>query len=194
MNKHCNSIDPAQWSLQVTIGVTQKDIGRSTADDSSRLGHNEHSWSLYWSGTAFSLWHAGKETVLAAPKARRIGVYVDQQAGVLAFYRVSHNQVHHICCVETEFSGALYPGFRFWSGVGSTITICQLGWVMKAHENPYLWCYLTDVSYFDFQLSVNVYGDLWLWSVKFVDSPLGATTSIQINESLSVQGFQKQST
>ncbi|XP_026790701.3 finTRIM family, member 86 [Pangasianodon hypophthalmus] len=117
-----------EWTGQkVTIGVTYKDIGRSTADDSSRLGHNERSWSLYWSGTAFSLWHAGKETVLAAPKARRIGVYVDQQAGVLAFYRVSHNQAHQICCVETEFSGALYPGFRFWSGVGSTITICQLG-------------------------------------------------------------------
>ncbi|KAG7321801.1 hypothetical protein KOW79_014659 [Hemibagrus wyckioides] len=116
-----------EWTGQkVTIGVTYKDIGRSPADDSSRLGHNEFSWSLYWSGTAFSLWHAGKETALAAPKARRIGVFLDQQAGVLAFYRVSHNQAHQICCVETEFSRALYPGFRFWSGVGSTITICQL--------------------------------------------------------------------
>ncbi|KAF4086170.1 hypothetical protein AMELA_G00103170 [Ameiurus melas] len=116
-----------EWTGQkVTIGVTYKEIGRSTADDGSRLGHNEHSWSLYWSGTAFSVWHAGKETVLAAPKARRIGVYVDQQAGVLAFYRVSHNQAHQICCVQTEFRGALYPAFRFWTGVGSTITICPL--------------------------------------------------------------------
>ncbi|XP_060800115.1 finTRIM family, member 86 isoform X2 [Neoarius graeffei] len=117
-----------EWTGQkITIGVTYKDIGRATMDDHSRLGYNKHSWGLYWSGTAFSLWHAGKETVLAVPKARRIGVYVDQQAGVLAFYRVSHNQAHQICCVETEFSGALYPGFRFWTGVGSTITVCQLG-------------------------------------------------------------------
>ncbi|XP_053503722.1 finTRIM family, member 86 isoform X2 [Ictalurus furcatus] len=117
-----------EWTGQkVTIGVTYKEIGRSTADDRSRLGHNEYSWSLYWSGTAFSLWHAGKETVLAAPKGRRIGVYVDQQSGVLAFYRVSDNQAHQICCVQTEFRGALYPGFRFWTGVGSTINICQLG-------------------------------------------------------------------
>ncbi|TSN57742.1 Tripartite motif-containing protein 16 [Bagarius yarrelli] len=116
-----------EWTGQkVTIGITYKDIGRSTSDDTSRLGHNELSWSLYWSGTTFSVWHAGKETVLAAPKARRIGVYVDQQAGVLAFYRVSHNQAHQICCVETEFNRPLYPGFRFWTGVGSTITICQL--------------------------------------------------------------------
>lgn len=125
--KHCSSTNAAQWSLQITIGVTYKDIGRSTMDDHSRLGYNKHSWGLYWSGTAFSLWHAGKETVLAVPKARCIGVYVDQQAGVLAFYRVSHNQAHQICCVKTEFSGALYPGFRFWTGVGSTITVCQLG-------------------------------------------------------------------
>ncbi|KAM9468680.1 finTRIM family, member 86 isoform 1-T1 [Clarias gariepinus] len=123
---------PYYWEVEwtgpkVTIGVTYKDIERSTTDDSSRLGHNEHSWTLYWSGTAFSVWHAGRETVLDAPKARRIGVYVDQQAGVLAFYRVSHNQAHQICCVETEFTGPLYPGFRFWTGVGSTITICQLG-------------------------------------------------------------------
>ncbi|KAI4901362.1 hypothetical protein NFI96_001299 [Prochilodus magdalenae] len=122
---------PYYWEVEwtgpkVTIGVAYKDMARSAADDSSRLGHNEHSWTLYWSGTAFSLWHAGKETILAAPKARCIGVYLDQQAGVLAFYRVSHKQAHQICCVETEFTAALYPGFRFWSGAGSTITICHL--------------------------------------------------------------------
>ncbi|KAL7831977.1 hypothetical protein AOLI_G00295250 [Acnodon oligacanthus] len=122
---------PCYWEVEwtgqkVTIGVAYKDMARTAADDRSRLGHNEHSWSLYWSGTAFSLWHAGKETALAAPKARHIGVYVDQQAGILAFYRVSHNQAHQICCVETEFSAPLYPGFRFWSGVGSTITLCHL--------------------------------------------------------------------
>ncbi|XP_072547855.1 finTRIM family, member 86 [Salminus brasiliensis] len=116
-----------EWTGQkVTIGVAYKDMVRSTSNDSSRLGHNEQSWTLYWSGNAFSLWHAGNETSLAAPKARRIGVYLDQQAGVLAFYRVSHNQAHQICCVETEFSAALYPSFRFWSGVGSSITLCHV--------------------------------------------------------------------
>ncbi|XP_007236822.3 finTRIM family, member 86 isoform X1 [Astyanax mexicanus] len=116
-----------EWTGQkVTIGVAYKEMPRSPSDDSSRLGHNEQSWTLYWSGTAFSLWHAGKETTLAAPKSRKIGVYLDQQAGLLAFYRVSHNQAHLICCVETEFSAAVYPSFRFWSGVGSTFTVCQL--------------------------------------------------------------------
>ncbi|XP_066521618.1 finTRIM family, member 86 [Hoplias malabaricus] len=116
-----------EWTGQkVTIGVAYKNMLRSTTDDSSRLGHNEHSWTLYWSGTAFSFWHAGKETAVAGLKARRIGVYLDQHAGVLAFYRVSNNQAHQIYCVKAEFSRPLCPGFRFWSGVGSTITICDL--------------------------------------------------------------------
>lgn len=115
------------WTGQrVTLGVAYKDMKRSAAEDSARLGHNTQSWSLYWSGKAFSMWHAGKETVLVGPKARRIGVYLDQQAGVLAFYRVSHNRAHEICCVHTHFDGPLFASFRFWSGVGSSITICEL--------------------------------------------------------------------
>lgn len=111
---------------QVTVGVAYKDMERSAAEDSSRLGHNTRSWSLYWSGKAFSVWHAGKETALSGPKARRIGVYLDQQAGVLAFYRVSHGQAQEICCVHTHFHAPLFASFRFWSGVGSSITICEL--------------------------------------------------------------------
>ncbi|XP_030633901.1 finTRIM family, member 86 [Chanos chanos] len=116
-----------EWTGQkVTVGVTYKDIARTPSDDSSRLGHNEQSWTLYWTGSVFSFWHAGKETQLSGPKARRIGVYLDQQEGVLAFYRVSHGHADLIHSICTDFTGALFPGFRFWSGVGSTITICQL--------------------------------------------------------------------
>ncbi|XP_077080837.1 finTRIM family, member 86 [Siphateles boraxobius] len=122
---------PSYWELEwtghrVTVGVAYKDMDRSSAEDSARLGHNTHSWSLYWSGKAFSLWHAGRETALAGPKARRVGVYVDQQAGVLAFYRVSHRQAQEICCIHTHFQGPLFASFRFWSGVGSSVTICEL--------------------------------------------------------------------
>uniref|UniRef100_A0A8C2K179 FinTRIM family, member 86 n=1 Tax=Cyprinus carpio TaxID=7962 RepID=A0A8C2K179_CYPCA len=122
---------PYYWELEwtgqrVTVGVAYKDMKRSASDDSARLGHNPQSWSLYWSGKAFSLWHDGKETALVAPKAKRIGVYLDQQNGVLAFYRVSHNQAQEICSVHTHFDRPLLPSFRFWSGVGSSITICEL--------------------------------------------------------------------
>ncbi|KAL0972771.1 hypothetical protein UPYG_G00194560 [Umbra pygmaea] len=116
-----------EWTGQkITVGVAYKHMNRREADDSSRLGHNEQSWGLNWSGTGFSMWHTGKETQIGSIKARRLGVYLDQHKGVLAFYRISNNHAELIHSLETDFSGPLYPGFRFWSGVGESVTLCQL--------------------------------------------------------------------
>lgn len=123
---------PYYWEMEwtghkITVGVTYREMDRKSSGDSSRLGHNLQSWALNWSGTGFSLWHAGTETQLGAPKARRLGFYLDQHAGFLAFYRVSNNQAQLIHSLQTQFTGPLYPGFRFGSGIGSTVTLCQLG-------------------------------------------------------------------
>ncbi|XP_041796852.1 finTRIM family, member 86 [Chelmon rostratus] len=116
-----------EWTGQkITVGVAYKEMERKGSDDKSRLGHNALSWSLYWSGTGFSFWHDGQEKLLGSPKARRIGIYLDQHAGILAFYRITHNQADLIHLHRSQFDGALYPGFRFWAGVGATVTVCQL--------------------------------------------------------------------
>lgn len=122
---------PYYWEVEwtghkVTIGVTYKEIERKSSDDKSRLGHNAYSWSLYWSGSGFSFWHNGQEKLLGSPKARRIGVYLDQQVGILAFFSIANNKASLIHRHLTQFSGPLYPGFRFWSGAGSAVTVCQL--------------------------------------------------------------------
>ncbi|RVE64381.1 hypothetical protein OJAV_G00125230 [Oryzias javanicus] len=122
---------PYYWEVEwtgkkVTIGVAYKEMARDTTDNSSRLGHNGLSWGLYWSGTGFSFWHNNQEKLLGAPKARRIGIYLDQHVGVLSFHSVANNKATLIHRHQTQFTGALYPGFRFWSGVGDTVTICQL--------------------------------------------------------------------
>lgn len=122
---------PYYWEVEwtghkVTIAVTYKELDRAGNDNSSRLGRNPLSWAIYWSGTAFSLWHNGKETTLPGPKAHRIGVYLDQQEGLLAFYRVSHGRAELIHMLREDFNGPLFPAFRFWTGVGATITICEL--------------------------------------------------------------------
>lgn len=121
----CLYFSPA---VQITIGVAYKQMERKGSDDRSRLGHNAQSWSLYWSGTGFSFWHDNQEKLLGSPKARRIGVYLDQHAGLLSFYRVTNNQVDLIHQHQHQFSGPLYPGFRFWAGAGAAVTICQLDW------------------------------------------------------------------
>lgn len=111
---------------QITVAVAYREMTRKGSDDSSRLGHNALSWSLYWSGTGFSFWHDGQEKLLGSPKARRIGVYLDQHAGVLSFHRIANNQAHLIHRHQSQFSGPLYPGFRFGSAPGGAATICPL--------------------------------------------------------------------
>lgn len=113
-------------TMQITIGVAHKDMERKGSDKNSRLGHNALSWSLYWSGTGFSFWHNDQEKLLGTPKAKRIGIYLDQHAGILNFYRISNNQAFLIHHYETQFTGPLYAGFRLWAGVGDSLTICQL--------------------------------------------------------------------
>ncbi|XP_070684722.1 finTRIM family, member 86 [Pempheris klunzingeri] len=116
-----------EWTGQkITIGLAYKEMERKGFDDKSRLGHNALSWSLYWSGSGFSFWHDGQEKLLGSPKAKRIGIYLDQHVGFLAFYRIANNQVDLIYQHQAQFTGPLYPGFRFWAGVGATVTICQL--------------------------------------------------------------------
>ncbi|XP_077397268.1 finTRIM family, member 86 [Festucalex cinctus] len=122
---------PYYWEVEwtgpkITIGVAYKDMDRQSSDDRSRLGHNPLSWSLYWSGTGFSFWHNSQEKLLGSPKGRRIGTYLDQHAGILAFYRIDNDQAHLIHRHVTQFSGPLYPGFRFWGGVGATVKVCHL--------------------------------------------------------------------
>ncbi|XP_062405475.1 E3 ubiquitin/ISG15 ligase TRIM25-like [Sardina pilchardus] len=121
---------PCYWEVEwtgqkVTVGVTYRELERAASDNSSRLGYNPFSWGLYWSGSAFSLWHNGKETPLAGPKANRIGIYLDQQEGLLAFYRVSDGKAELIHSLRENFTGPLFPGFRFWTG-HVTITISEL--------------------------------------------------------------------
>nr|XP_020441579.1 tripartite motif-containing protein 65-like [Monopterus albus] len=116
-----------EWTGQkITIGVAYKEMERKGSDDKSRLGYNPLSWSLYWSGTGFSFFHDGQEKLLGSPKARRIGIYLDQHAGILAFYRITKNEAGLIHQHQTQFTGPLCPGFRFGAGVGATVTVCQL--------------------------------------------------------------------
>ncbi|MEQ2296067.1 hypothetical protein AMECASPLE_021119 [Ameca splendens] len=113
-------------TIQVTVGVAYKEMERKGSDNKSRLGHNSQSWSLYWSGTGFSFWHNNQEKLLGSPKAKRIGIYLDQHGGILNFYSIINNQAHLIHHYETQFTGPLCAGFRLWAGVGDSLTICQL--------------------------------------------------------------------
>ncbi|XP_038569817.1 tripartite motif-containing protein 16 isoform X2 [Micropterus salmoides] len=112
----------AEWSGEFSIGVAYKSISRKGKSSHSLLGYNDKSWSLLCSDSGYSAWHNKVDRDLPdAPKATRIGVYLDYAGNTVAFYSISEAMelIHRF---KTQFSEPLYAGF----GVGSSVTLCQL--------------------------------------------------------------------
>ncbi|KAK0144748.1 E3 ubiquitin-protein ligase TRIM11 [Merluccius polli] len=128
------------WEVErrggVGIGVTYRGITRRGGGGDSRLGGNNKSWSLYCNDDGrYTAWYNGSSTDirLPPPVSTRVGVYVDRPAGSLSFYRVSpgvggsshtHTLIHTFSTTFTQED--LLPGFRFWSGSGSSVSLCGL--------------------------------------------------------------------
>ncbi|XP_038841922.1 tripartite motif-containing protein 16-like [Salvelinus namaycush] len=98
-----------EWTGNVFIAVSYKDISRTEIDGG--FGLNNKSWSLlsYSGGYCFS--HNNVETKVSGPQSSRVGVYLDHKAGTLSFYSVSDTMtlLHR---VQTTFTQPLYPGFN----------------------------------------------------------------------------------
>ncbi|XP_076855902.1 tripartite motif-containing protein 16-like protein [Brachyhypopomus gauderio] len=92
----------------VHVGVAYTGISRRSPEAEGCLTGSGASWCLQWNGRSFSAWHAGEETLVTAPKAMRLGVYVDYASSVLAFYAVGGdmNLLHQY---RAELVEPLYP-------------------------------------------------------------------------------------
>ncbi|KAK0145323.1 NLR family CARD domain-containing protein 3 [Merluccius polli] len=127
------------WEVErrgyVYIGVTYRGITRGGWGQ-NWLGGNNKSWSLYCDDDdGYSVWYNDSNTDirLRPSGSTRVGVYVDQPAGSLSFYRVSpgvggsSDTLTLIHTFSTTFTQEdLLPGFRFWSGSGSSVSLCGL--------------------------------------------------------------------
>ncbi|CAL8308316.1 unnamed protein product [Merluccius merluccius] len=128
------------WEVErrggVGIGVTYRGITRGGGGGDSQLGANNKSWCLYcYHDGHYTACYNGSETDirLPPPVSTRVGVYLDQPAGSLSFYRVSpgvggsSDTLTHIHTFWTTFTQEdLLPGFGFWSGSGSSVSLCGL--------------------------------------------------------------------
>ncbi|KAJ8362284.1 hypothetical protein AAFF_G00384760 [Aldrovandia affinis] len=115
----------AEWSGEVSIAVSYKEIGRKGLGHDCVLGFNDKSWSLFCSPSIWGFRHNNEGTELPAPPSSRIGVYLDHRAGTLSFYNVSYTMtlLHR---VQTTFTQPLYPGF--WVNyLSSALKLCDLG-------------------------------------------------------------------
>ncbi|XP_048865867.1 tripartite motif-containing protein 16-like isoform X1 [Brienomyrus brachyistius] len=119
----------AEWSGDgARIAVTYKGIGRKGGSYDCLLGHNDKSWMLLCSPDSYSVWHNNKETVIPIEPSdsRRVGVYLDQAAGTLSFYRVSSDGLTLLYSFTSSFTEPLYPGFGV-NYTNSPVSLCMLG-------------------------------------------------------------------
>uniref|UniRef100_UPI00398F8A39 E3 ubiquitin/ISG15 ligase TRIM25-like isoform X2 n=1 Tax=Pristiophorus japonicus TaxID=55135 RepID=UPI00398F8A39 len=83
----------------------------------SRLGRNTLSWCVESFGQKLSAWHAEREVPINAPQPRVIGVYLDWEAGFVAFYSVGSLMLL-LHSFRAQFQGQLFPAF--WLGSSTT--------------------------------------------------------------------------
>ncbi|KAK0137576.1 NLR family CARD domain-containing protein 3 [Merluccius polli] len=137
------------WEVErrgyVAIGVTYRGITRRGEGVDSELGWNNKSWSLICHDGGYSVWYNGSrtDTPLPPPVSTRVGVFLDRPAGSLSFYRVSpgvggsSHTLTHIHTFWTTFTQEdLLPGFGFWSGSGSSVSLCKFPEQQERADSP----------------------------------------------------------
>ncbi|MCJ8740412.1 hypothetical protein PDJAM_G00058790 [Pangasius djambal] len=111
-----------EWSGDVEISVSYKEISRKGWGEECGFGCNSQSWALACSSSSVSFWHNDIQTELRGPASSRIGVYVDHSAGTLSFYSVS-DTMRLLHRVHTTFTQPLYAGF--WIDYYSVVRLCD---------------------------------------------------------------------
>ncbi|XP_077952803.1 protein NLRC3-like isoform X2 [Gasterosteus aculeatus] len=120
-----------EWRGYIDVSVSYRGIRRKGDSGDCVFGYNDQSWSLDCSGGVYHVCH--NETVTriitsssSSSSSSRLAVYVDCPAGSLSFYRVSSDTLIHLHTFSTTFTEPLYPGFGFWSGSVSSVSLCPL--------------------------------------------------------------------
>lgn len=106
------------WEVEVTgsgicVAVSYKNIGRGWLLPQSGFGLNDKSWTLNCYNGVYDFWHDSVRTPVSGPRSSRVGVYLDDGKGLLAFYCVSECTVTLLHRVQTTFAQPLYAGLGF---------------------------------------------------------------------------------
>lgn len=110
----------AKWTGSgACIAVTYRGIKKRGGSD-CKFGWNDKSWSLFGTVDRFQAWHNNRTTDINVQSAQlnRVGVYLDEPAGILSYYGVSDSHtLAHLHTFHTTFTEPLYAGFSVYGSV-----------------------------------------------------------------------------
>ncbi|XP_058648502.1 NACHT, LRR and PYD domains-containing protein 3-like isoform X1 [Onychostoma macrolepis] len=97
----------------VHVGVACEGIKRKGASDVVCLGHNDMSWSLCLSDNVCVAHHNNKTVSIHSESVRKLGVFVDRDAGSVCFYMLSpQHKLLYVFDADFPEDQELYAAFR----------------------------------------------------------------------------------
>ncbi|KAI7797922.1 NACHT, LRR and PYD domains-containing protein 3 [Triplophysa rosa] len=108
-----------EWTGGACIAVTYRGIKKKGGSD-CKFGWNDKSWSLFGTVDRFQAWHNSRSTDIDVQSAQinRVGVYLDEPAGILSYYSVSDSHtLAHLHTFNTTFTEPLYAGFSVYASM-----------------------------------------------------------------------------
>uniref|UniRef100_A0A087Y111 Uncharacterized protein n=1 Tax=Poecilia formosa TaxID=48698 RepID=A0A087Y111_POEFO len=97
------------WEVEWSGGLVYVAVSNKNISRGGGFGLNNKSWTICCTTDKYTFHHKGIPTPVPGPVSSRIGVYLDQTAGILSFYGVSETMtlLHR---VQTSFTQPLYAG------------------------------------------------------------------------------------
>ncbi|GAA6104829.1 NACHT, LRR and PYD domains-containing protein 3-like isoform X1, partial [Tachysurus ichikawai] len=118
-----------EWTGDVVyIGVTYKGINRKGRGIDCKLAMNNKSWILFCSNDyGYYVSYNSKETVLPSPPnpSKRMGIYLDWNAGTLSYFIISAGSLYHMYTFNTTFTEPLYPAISIYN-YNDMVTLCEI--------------------------------------------------------------------
>uniref|UniRef100_A0A8C6RQR8 Tripartite motif-containing 14 n=2 Tax=Nannospalax galili TaxID=1026970 RepID=A0A8C6RQR8_NANGA len=130
LGRDCFAAGRHYWEVDVQeagsgwwVGAAYPSLRRHGASAAARLGCNRQSWCVKRYDLEYWAFHDCQRSRLRPRRdPSRLGVFLDYEAGVLAFYDVTGG-MRHLHTFHANFQEPLYPALRLWEG---TISIPRL--------------------------------------------------------------------